>query len=212
MKRLFWSRLWLGVTAALAGCYGNMNPGADTSPISAPPDTALGLPTKWPPLPYHSQPHLPDRAQQPLPTRPDTNVISRVWMLGRGRVGRLVPYRSDTSTLAARRARTATARRARAATAPPELPPIPLSRTADTSAALPGPEPAPPTAATSPAAPARTLAGALSGLGSENVRKVRVQRDGDIKIKDKVGNKLKLDADDGTLKQKPVWGGKQVIR
>ena len=42
--------------------------------------------------------------------------------------------------------------------------------------------------------------------------KVKVKADGDIKIKDAEGNKMKIDGDDGTLKEKPVDGGKTKIK
>lgn len=42
--------------------------------------------------------------------------------------------------------------------------------------------------------------------------KVKVKADGDVKIKDAEGNKLKIDGDDGTLKEKPVDGGKTKIK
>ena len=38
--------------------------------------------------------------------------------------------------------------------------------------------------------------------------KMKVKADGDIKIKDAEGNKLKVDGDDGTIKSKPADGGK----
>lgn len=46
-------------------------------------------------------------------------------------------------------------------------------------------------------------AGSAGGEG-----KLKVKRDGDIKIKDAEGNKLKMDADDGTVKAKPENGEK----
>lgn len=42
--------------------------------------------------------------------------------------------------------------------------------------------------------------------------KVKVKSDGDIKIKDAEGNKTKMDADDGTVKDKPENGDKTVIK
>ncbi|RTQ50817.1 hypothetical protein EJV47_09355 [Hymenobacter gummosus] len=42
--------------------------------------------------------------------------------------------------------------------------------------------------------------------------KVKVQRDGDVKIKDTDGSKTKIDADDATVKDKPAAGGKTVIK
>jgi ABC-type glycerol-3-phosphate transport system substrate-binding protein len=42
--------------------------------------------------------------------------------------------------------------------------------------------------------------------------KVKVKRDGDIKLKDSEGNKAKIDADDATMKVKPEEGGKTVIK
>ncbi|UOQ76013.1 hypothetical protein MUN84_15495 [Hymenobacter sp. 5516J-16] len=48
-----------------------------------------------------------------------------------------------------------------------------------------------------------------SGSGSVGTDgKVKVKRDGDIKIKDSQGNKAKIDADDATMKAKPVDGEK----
>jgi hypothetical protein len=42
--------------------------------------------------------------------------------------------------------------------------------------------------------------------------KVKVKADGDIKIKDAEGNKMKVDGDDGTMKMKPVDGEKTKIK
>ncbi|MBT9393423.1 hypothetical protein KLP40_09630 [Hymenobacter sp. NST-14] len=42
--------------------------------------------------------------------------------------------------------------------------------------------------------------------------KLKVQADGDVKIKDAEGNKAKMDADDGTVKMKPEEGDKTVIK
>ncbi|SNC68269.1 hypothetical protein SAMN06265337_2235 [Hymenobacter gelipurpurascens] len=42
--------------------------------------------------------------------------------------------------------------------------------------------------------------------------KVKVKRDGDVKLKDSEGNKAKIDADDATMKVKPEEGGKTVIK
>ena len=42
--------------------------------------------------------------------------------------------------------------------------------------------------------------------------KVKIKRDGDIKLKDSEGNKAKIDADDATIKTKPAEGGKTVIK
>jgi ABC-type glycerol-3-phosphate transport system substrate-binding protein len=42
--------------------------------------------------------------------------------------------------------------------------------------------------------------------------KVKVKRDGDVKLKDSEGNKAKIDADDATMKVKPENGGKTVIK
>ncbi|GAA3981905.1 hypothetical protein [Hymenobacter antarcticus] len=41
--------------------------------------------------------------------------------------------------------------------------------------------------------------------------KMKVKADGDIKIKDAAGNKLKVDGDDGTIKMKPTEGEKTKI-
>jgi len=42
--------------------------------------------------------------------------------------------------------------------------------------------------------------------------KVKVKADGDVKIKDAEGNKMKMDGDDGTVKMKPENGDKTVIK
>ena len=42
--------------------------------------------------------------------------------------------------------------------------------------------------------------------------KIKVKSDGDVKIKDAEGNKTKMDADDGTVKDKPEDGEKSVIK
>ena len=42
--------------------------------------------------------------------------------------------------------------------------------------------------------------------------KMKVKADGDVKMKDAEGNKAKMDADDGTMKAKPVDGDKTVIK
>ena len=42
--------------------------------------------------------------------------------------------------------------------------------------------------------------------------KMKVKANGDIKIKDAEGNKMKIDGDDGTIKEKPVDGGKTKIK
>ncbi|AHJ96225.1 hypothetical protein [Hymenobacter swuensis] len=42
--------------------------------------------------------------------------------------------------------------------------------------------------------------------------KVKVKADGDVKIKDAEGNKMKMDGDDGTVKMKPEEGDKSVIK
>jgi hypothetical protein len=42
--------------------------------------------------------------------------------------------------------------------------------------------------------------------------KIKVKADGDVKLKDAEGNKTKMDADDGTVKDKPVDGDKSVIK
>ena len=55
----------------------------------------------------------------------------------------------------------------------------------------------------------------MSGSGSNmsaDGGKMKVKADGDIKIKDAEGNKMKIDGDDGTLKEKPVDGGKTKIK
>ncbi|GGG52139.1 hypothetical protein [Hymenobacter glacieicola] len=54
--------------------------------------------------------------------------------------------------------------------------------------------------------------GMESGAGSVGTDgKVKVKRDGDIKIKDSQGNKAKIDADDATMKAKPVDGEKVKV-
>ena len=50
--------------------------------------------------------------------------------------------------------------------------------------------------------------GTMSGDGG----KVKVKADGDVKIKDAEGNKVKIDGDDGTIKTKPVNGDKSKIQ
>ncbi|WP_303312609.1 hypothetical protein [Hymenobacter sp. BT730] len=42
--------------------------------------------------------------------------------------------------------------------------------------------------------------------------KIKVKSDGDVKMKDAEGNKTKMDADDGTVKDKPEDGDKSVIK
>ncbi|MDU0370533.1 hypothetical protein ACFPAF_09035 [Hymenobacter endophyticus] len=42
--------------------------------------------------------------------------------------------------------------------------------------------------------------------------KMKVKADGDVKIKDAEGNKMKMDGDDGTVKMKPEEGDKSVIK
>ncbi|WP_400192197.1 hypothetical protein [Hymenobacter sp. B81] len=42
--------------------------------------------------------------------------------------------------------------------------------------------------------------------------KIKVKGDGDVKTKDAAGNKSKLDADDGTMKDKPADGGKTKVQ
>ena len=46
----------------------------------------------------------------------------------------------------------------------------------------------------------------------EDGSKVKVKSDGDVKIKDAEGNKMKIAGDDGTIKEKPADGGKTVIK
>ena len=48
--------------------------------------------------------------------------------------------------------------------------------------------------------------------GAADGGKIKVQADGDIKIKDAAGNKAKIDGDDGTVKLKPKDGGKTILR
>ncbi|TGD83188.1 hypothetical protein [Hymenobacter wooponensis] len=54
-----------------------------------------------------------------------------------------------------------------------------------------------------------TESGMASGSGDG---KVKIKRDGDVKLKDSEGNKAKIDADDATIKTKPADGGKTVIK
>jgi hypothetical protein len=51
-----------------------------------------------------------------------------------------------------------------------------------------------------------------SKMKGEDGSKVKVQADGDVKIKDAEGNKMKVDGDDGTMKMKPEDGDKTVIK
>ena len=53
-----------------------------------------------------------------------------------------------------------------------------------------------------------TGSGSMSGADGG---KVKVKADGDVKIKDAEGNKMKIDGDDGTIKSKPQGGGKSKI-
>ena len=193
MRRIHWGLLWLGTSAGLAGCYGNMNPGSATSADnSLPIDTALYEPhgpTKLPPIVYHSQLHMLDKPLQYRPTPIDTNVTARAWMLEPGML-----RQSGPSTLTApRRVRSATDSGLQA------MSPV-VTQLTSTSR--------PPKAVLAKlvAAPA-TPVPAEAAVGS-----VRVQRDGDVKLKDTAGNKLKVDADDGTIKQKPASGGKTKIK
>ncbi|WP_375416540.1 hypothetical protein [uncultured Hymenobacter sp.] len=50
-----------------------------------------------------------------------------------------------------------------------------------------------------------------SSDGTMDASKVKVKRDGDVKIKDSEGNKAKIDGDDGTMKMKPAAGGKTKV-
>ncbi|RSK32489.1 hypothetical protein [Hymenobacter metallilatus] len=51
-----------------------------------------------------------------------------------------------------------------------------------------------------------------SGSDMSDASKVKVKADGDVKIKDAEGNKMKMDGDDGTVKMKPEEGDKSVIK
>lgn len=55
------------------------------------------------------------------------------------------------------------------------------------------------------------MAGGTEG-GTMEGGKVKVKADGDVKIKDAEGNKLKVDGDDATIKDKPANGDKTVIK
>lgn len=59
---------------------------------------------------------------------------------------------------------------------------------------------------------AASSSGASGSTMSADGGKMKVKADGDIKIKDAAGNKMKIDGDDGTLKEKPVDGGKSKIK
>jgi hypothetical protein len=64
-------------------------------------------------------------------------------------------------------------------------------------------------AATTDASATTSDAGTMSaGEGG----KMKVKADGDIKVKDAQGNKMKMDGDDGTIKAKPEDGGKTKIK
>ncbi|QDA59496.1 hypothetical protein [Hymenobacter jejuensis] len=49
-------------------------------------------------------------------------------------------------------------------------------------------------------------------LKGDNGSKMKVKSDGDVKVKDSEGNKGKMDADDGTVKSKPVDAPKTKIK
>jgi hypothetical protein len=55
------------------------------------------------------------------------------------------------------------------------------------------------------------MSGSASGTMGGDGGKVKVKADGDVKIKDAQGNKLKVDGDDGTVKAKPENGSKTKI-
>ena len=59
---------------------------------------------------------------------------------------------------------------------------------------------------------ASTSSDMSSSTMSADGGKMKVKADGDVKIKDAQGNKLKIDGDDGTLKEKPADGGKTKIK
>lgn len=67
-------------------------------------------------------------------------------------------------------------------------------------------------ASSSDASTTDNSASASTGTGSMEGGKVKVKADGDVKIKDAEGNKVKMDGDDGTVKDKPENGGKTVIK
>jgi hypothetical protein len=56
-----------------------------------------------------------------------------------------------------------------------------------------------------------TDASAGSAGSGTNVSKMKVKADGDVKVKDTEGNKMKMDGDDGTMKAKPAGGGKTKV-
>lgn len=194
MRLILWGLLWLSAAGGLTGCYGNMEPGSTTSTDnSLPIDTTLYQPEKVLPLAYHRQQYL---LNKPLPPRlTDTSAAASRWKLNLGTYRRPAPYRPDTSARAAiRRLRMATNSELQAMSpvSKPAPPPTPAPVVAGDEAA--------PASAPSPAV--------LLPMAVE----MRVQRDGDVKLKDAAGNKLKVDADDGTVKEKPVGGGKIRIK
>jgi hypothetical protein len=56
-----------------------------------------------------------------------------------------------------------------------------------------------------------SMSGSNSGSMSGDDTKVKVKRDGDVKIKDGAGNKAKIDGDDGTMKTKDADGSKSKM-
>ncbi|UYZ61552.1 hypothetical protein [Hymenobacter weizhouensis] len=51
-----------------------------------------------------------------------------------------------------------------------------------------------------------------SKMKNDDGSKVKIKADGDVKIKDAEGNKMKMDGDDGTVKMKPEEGDKTKIK
>ena len=67
-------------------------------------------------------------------------------------------------------------------------------------------------AAPAPAADLNSAPAPAMDAGAADGGKMKVQADGDIKIKDAAGNKTKVDGDDGTVKLKPKVGGKTILK
>jgi hypothetical protein len=59
---------------------------------------------------------------------------------------------------------------------------------------------------------ASTTTGDAGTMSAGEGGKMKVKADGDIKVKDAEGNKMKVDGDDGTIKAKPENGGKTKIK
>ena len=67
-------------------------------------------------------------------------------------------------------------------------------------------------AAPAPAADMNSASSSSMDAGAADGGKMKVQADGDIKIKDAAGNKTKVDGDDGTVKLKPKDGDKTILK